>query len=381
MDNLYLIGTIQTLFLAVLIVTKKHKKLSDVFLIAFILTLGLRLFSNFLEYSGMYESTRLITLIEFAYWTLFGPLLYLYICTITSEDRKFKPVYLVHFMPAATVWLAYSGYIFQSGSMPLSDYKPGGIFIKIGFYVWLFTTHFYFVLSIVKLHLYQRKARHYFSQMKNVDLHWLMVLTYGFGIFLFFSLFQLLTGGYLHIDLPEYYSHIKWFIMVAYIFALGYYGYKQKGIFSDADNLSGGDSPGTNNNSTDVTDAKPVEKYAKSKLDAAESKSILNILTSFMEKEKPYTDDELNIRTLSERTDIPIHKISQVINSELKKNFYEFVNEYRVNKAKTLLKDPEYEHEKIMSIAYDCGFNSKSSFFSIFKKYTSQTPAQYRSGK
>jgi AraC-like DNA-binding protein len=381
MDNLYLIGTIQTVFLALLVITKKQKKLSDLFLVAFILTMGLRLFSNYLEYSGLSESYRQITLIEFAYWPLFGPLLYLYICTITSENQKFRLVYLVHFIPAITVWLSYSGYIFQSSSLPLNQYKPGGIFIDIGYYVWLFTTHFYFLLSIIKLHIYRRKVKHYFSQMKDVDLRWLMILTYGFGIFLFFSLFLLLTNGYLNIDLPEYYSHIKWFIMVVYIFGLGYYGYKQRGIFSDTESQSIKVGSDINNNAYNVAENKPVEKYAKSKLDDTESKNILNVLLSYMETEKPYTDDQINIKTLSEKTGFPIHKLSQVINTELNKNFYEFVNEYRVKEVKARLKNPEYEQEKIMSIAYDCGFYSKSSFFAVFKKYTNQTPAQYRASK
>ena len=59
-------------------------------------------------------------------------------------------------------------------------------------------------------------------------------------------------------------------------------------------------------------------------------------------------------------------------------NFYEFVNSYPVDEIKKLLNDPEKKHFKMISLAYDTGFNSKASFNRIFKQLTNQTPSEYK---
>ena len=72
------------------------------------------------------------------------------------------------------------------------------------------------------------------------------------------------------------------------------------------------------------------------------------------------------------------HNLSQVINAKLGKNFYDFVNEYRVEEVKRRLRDPKYTNLKILAIGMDAGFNTKSTFNAFFKKHTGLTPSQYR---
>jgi len=74
---------------------------------------------------------------------------------------------------------------------------------------------------------------------------------------------------------------------------------------------------------------------------------------------------------------ISTNHLSQVINENLDKNFFDFVNGYRVEMVKQKMKDPSNKNYTLLSLAYDCGFNSKSSFNAIFKKYTGSTPSQY----
>ncbi len=238
MSSLYLIGFIQTIFLAILILTKKKLKLSDVWLTLFILIMGLRLLFIYFGELELYKTYSQLVLMEFIYWPLFGPLLYLYISTIISEDQKFKLIYLIHFIPAFVVFAAFAGYIAESGKLYFHEYTQRGILFQLGIYVWFYTTHAYFIFCIIKLHRYRRKIKHYFSYKKNVDLKWMMILTYGFGIFLFTSLFFILTNNYLNIEMPEFVDHLTWLIMVGYIFGIAFWGYKQKGIFSTADNIS-----------------------------------------------------------------------------------------------------------------------------------------------
>ena len=96
-----------------------------------------------------------------------------------------------------------------------------------------------------------------------------------------------------------------------------------------------------------------------------------------MENEKLYLDNNLSLKQLSEKLDIHPNYLSQIINERLNKNFYDFVNEYRVNEFKKITLLPKNKNFTLLSLAYDCGFNSKSSFNNVFKKFTKQTPSEF----
>jgi AraC-like DNA-binding protein len=100
-------------------------------------------------------------------------------------------------------------------------------------------------------------------------------------------------------------------------------------------------------------------------------------LESYMKTEQPYTEGHLSINNLSEKMNIPVQEISQSINNMTGKNFNDYINKYRVKKLKLLLDDPLNHKYKIMSLAYDCGFTSKSSLIRLFKSHTGQTPSRY----
>ena len=87
-----------------------------------------------------------------------------------------------------------------------------------------------------------------------------------------------------------------------------------------------------------------------------------------MEKEIPYTDGKLSLKQVATNLNISTNHLSQVINENLNKNFFDFVNEYRVNLIKEKMKDPNHKQFTLLALAFDCGFNSKSSFNVIFKK-------------
>jgi AraC-like DNA-binding protein len=96
-----------------------------------------------------------------------------------------------------------------------------------------------------------------------------------------------------------------------------------------------------------------------------------------MENEKPYLDCDLTIYDLSEELDISRHYLTQIINEKINKNFYDFINEYRLNESIRLMTEEKSGKYTILQIAFDAGFKSKSSFNSIFKRLTQYTPTQY----
>ena len=121
----------------------------------------------------------------------------------------------------------------------------------------------------------------------------------------------------------------------------------------------------------------PEKQYRKSALDKQMMDQYEMLLRKFMGKSKIYLETEISLEGLSASVNIPKHHLTQLLNERFKKNFYVFINEYRINEAIEKLKDPG-TGDSILSLAYDCGFNSKSSFNNYFKKVTGYTPSMYR---
>jgi len=97
-----------------------------------------------------------------------------------------------------------------------------------------------------------------------------------------------------------------------------------------------------------------------------------------MTEEKPYFEGDLTLQKLADRLSISPHHLSQIINDKIGQNFFDFINSYRIEEAKKLLLDPRGELLTILAISEETGFNSKSSFNNAFKKYTGQTPSQFK---
>jgi AraC-like DNA-binding protein len=101
-------------------------------------------------------------------------------------------------------------------------------------------------------------------------------------------------------------------------------------------------------------------------------------LTLFMETEKPYLNPSLTIRNLAEEIKINPRDLSVLINQNLGQHFFDFINQFRIDEARSILKNPEKKQFTVLEILYEVGFNSKSSFNTAFKKHTGLTPTQYR---
>jgi AraC-like DNA-binding protein len=101
-------------------------------------------------------------------------------------------------------------------------------------------------------------------------------------------------------------------------------------------------------------------------------------LSELMENQKPYLDSELNLIKLAELIDMTPHQLSYVVNTGFNANFFGYINTYRVEKAKELLLQEEMNKLSVLGIAFESGFNSKTSFNTTFKKITGQTPSEFK---
>ena len=85
----------------------------------------------------------------------------------------------------------------------------------------------------------------------------------------------------------------------------------------------------------------------------------------------------LSLKEVADELRIPINQLSHIINGQIGKNFFDFVNSYRVEEFKSRASQPDYQNYTLISIAYDSGFNSKATFNRVFKNYTGQTPSDF----
>lgn len=120
-----------------------------------------------------------------------------------------------------------------------------------------------------------------------------------------------------------------------------------------------------------------MEKYRGAKVPETQSTQIINELKRCMEEKKPYLNAELKLADLASEINYPLHEISQVLNQDLNQSFSDFVNKYRVEEVKKRMEDKAYAKFTFIAIAQQCGFNSKTSFYRIFKNETGKTPADY----
>jgi AraC-like DNA-binding protein len=121
----------------------------------------------------------------------------------------------------------------------------------------------------------------------------------------------------------------------------------------------------------------PLIPYKNSNLSEETKEKIKKKIISYFEKEKAYLNSELNMNVLSESLKIQKYQITEVLNTDIGKNFFQFVNYYRVEAVKAMLSDTKNKFS-IEAIGYECGFSSKSTFYTVFKSMTGETPVSYR---
>lgn len=132
------------------------------------------------------------------------------------------------------------------------------------------------------------------------------------------------------------------------------------------------------NNANDILPKSEIAKYKNSKLNEVIINKYKTDLIYAMETDKLYLNGKLSIQDVSEKLNIPRQYISEVLNEHMNTNFQDFINEYRVEEFIKRLKNDQNNQFTLLGIATDVGFNSKSSFNAIFKKYKGLTPTEFK---
>ncbi len=191
--------------------------------------------------------------------------------------------------------------------------------------------------------------------------HWILLELAGFII----SFTIIWAGEFQWVELMTSFQVVAGLIILN-IMVIGFYGIRQQAIFTSINTV-----PDTLNHT-------PKPKYKKSTLSKEEQQRLKDKLVQVMVNEKPFLHNKLDIDELAETVGTSKHNLSQTLNDAMDLNFYDFVNQYRVEEFKKRCTAPENDHLSLLGIALDCGFNSKSSFNHIFKKSEGITPSQFK---
>ncbi len=363
------IGMTQSFFSGLLVATKRPytipNRLMATWLFLFFSEMVMALINrNVLEFYSF-------PFIAFTY----GPILYLYVVHMTDSQKHFSFWNLLHFIPFMVFFVV--SVIFRQ--TPVFDNLSGFflsdrfISLRIVYGVSFFLSiTLYSLLSFVEIRKHQKRLMDTVSYTsRRITLNWLKILSLtfyiGFLIMFTFGGIQLLS----HV-LP-FDPYVITFILIAFFaFVYSFYVIKQPVIMDQIIPVTG---------STENIEEEKHEKYARSGLKDDMAMEYLNRLVNIVENEKLYLNSNLTIDDMSRSTGIPKHHITEVLNEKYNRNFFTFINEYRVKEVINRLSDPKFNRYTILSIAFDSGFNSKTTFNTLFKSFTGLTPSEYRNKK
>ena len=303
---------------------------------------------------------------------LHGPFLFLYVLAMTREKPLRWLEILPHFIPFLILNLFAIPFFLLSGNEKIEVFNNKGagyewysllqramiIFFGVGYIFW----------SLARIYGHRAKIKQWFSNTDKLTLQWLEYIAIGLGIIwllvLFFDDAVIFSG-----------------VVVLVIF-IGIFGITQLPVFySHRDILETTKKPDPPSFDEfvvpDEDNGSNVVRYAKSGLKEPEATELHHKLNYLMHHDEIYKRSDITLADLAALLDTHPNYLSQVINEREQKNFYHYINTLRVNAFIAASKDPAKQHYSFLALAFDCGFNSKSTFNKYFKSHTGKSPSEF----
>lgn len=301
-----------------------------------------------------------------AYW-LEGPLLYWYTKSVLYKDFSLRKWDLLHLLPVVLYALTqlidfyvmdYAAKVnelqsYNINAQPIEDFIVGVIreVTRAG----------YGVLTLWQIRNYRNLLKSKFSSIESINFSWLNILVGGFLMVrawaVLVSVSVLLAVGFgvhLNYTVLGLTGNYAVFVLISIL------------IFFSLNNSSVYEGIEEKPNGTKSHDKDPIKS------------ELIERIVQVMEEEKPYLIHTLTLDELAERIPINARALSMIINRHFNRNFFEFVNYYRIEEAKKMLRDQSCTDKSVLNIMLDVGFNSKAAFNTFFKKFVGLTPSQYR---
>jgi len=372
MKFIFLIAAFNAIFFSVLLLQKKPRALHDNILILWLLYLGLYIGIYSFYSHELFIHFHLLSISLLSLFMLHGPFLYYYILTLVSDKRQIFKKDLFHLVP----FILFNLYILIASFSPdiseklniekLSLHNDPPLLFLFFLILTAFSGTVYFLFTFKLFKRLDINIFNNFSNSADIDLDWLRKLVLLFGVIWTALISITVIHHVFHMFSMVFCTDGLFLSLSVFVILIGYFGLKQNVIFT--------------NENVIVTDntSRIQPKYSGSRLNESEEKQYAEKLISYMELLKPYLNTDLTLPQLAVELGISSHLLSQVINEHFKLNFFDFVNQYRVEAFKERIVNPKYENFSLLGIAFECGFNSKSAFNRIFKKSTGLTPSQFK---
>jgi len=354
-----LLGAIQGIIFGIYLASRKKK---NIFLSIILWVFSLTCISFVLMDTRIIEQQIELLFVPLNILLAFGPSIFFYIKKMTNEKYKLSLKEKLYYLP---VLLQFSLYVFlflQPASEKIDIYQAYYINIisPIEQIISIVYTLVFLMISYNLISKYEVWLKDEFSEIKKYTLQWLKrLLAIYIAIWLLWTFTTLLDYFMYNWQLESVYYYYIYIPLAVFTYWIGFSSYSKK--HEDAD--------------FEIKQFKrsnDVIEFEKDTIDAVEK------LKQLMTDEKMYLNPDLKLLNLADAANMKSHFVSNVLNSVVKKNFHDFVNYYRVEEVKKqLLDNKKLKNYTILGVAYESGFNSKSTFNDIFKKQTGLTPTQY----
>jgi AraC-like DNA-binding protein len=374
LNGIAMMAVFVSLLLAFFLLTVKTKNKLANRLFAWFLILTAFDLSGFFIYDYIYNYLNF----EIFRWTaclLIMPLFYLYVLAACYTDFRLKRKHLLHTIPFLIINLVLVPRLYLSNGAEKKYFfeHHNQMFEMYFFQVLIEVQYLFYIISVfVILKKYKEIYLENYTNPSTSTYKWLFQMTVVFFTAHTFVVFK---------NLLRYTNYNEVFLwanvivgMVAFFvtcwFVLKALNYPELFRGIDSKIVLTKDIINKPEIDTNVTESKNDQNIIIT--------DQIELLKKYMIDQEPYLDPSLTIQELANQINIPVRDLSILINHHMNQHFFDFVNEYRIQKAMNILKNHSKSHLTILEILYEVGFNSKSSFNTSFKKYTELTPTAYR---
>jgi len=301
-----------------------------------------------------------------------SPLLFLYLISSIYSDFKLKPKHLLHLLPFVIQILIYSPRFYFADISTrnfLLENRNSTIEGKLSIIFGAFIALFYLVAMFLELRKYKKLLLENYSNKSAFNYKWLYQLLALLSTIYCFSLIKQIYWLYgTDVEILNILRVILTLVLLVFLTWIVLKSMYYPDLFR-------------NINSEHTLAKKILIEDDITNKSEKDSRKDINKLLEFMETEEPYLDATLTLKKLADKIELPNRDVSVLINHNLNKHFFDFINQFRIKKAQNILLNPKNNQLTIQQIMYDVGFSSKSSFYTAFKKQTGVTPSEYRKNK
>lgn len=343
----------QSLLAAGLLLFARDNKLSNRILSALILLFTLWLSDDFLRIGGIYHQRPSLYFLPIFYSFAFGPLIWLYVQSLTNADFRFKPKHWLHFVPALLQAMLYWTLTFASYSVKYWywEHVHRSYTYRLEFDGTWVSLIVYLFLSFHLVAGYQRWVTNNFSEVSGIRLNWLKLILAALILLCLQWFAEIILRDGFNIYFNYDYT-VQLLGVLILILAVG--GLRQaslKGVH--------------------------YEEPAVEKDPFTPDQAVLQKITAAMETDQLYLNPTLTLAEMATHLKTSSRIISRHINNGFGQSFNDYVNRYRVEAVKQRIAVGDLQKFTILAIALDCGFNSKTSFNRVFKEMTGMPPSDY----